>query len=152
MYKRMISRYVEKVLEYLPIRDRRKARKVITRMIYARLDDYTEGLRPLGRDVRAVLRELGDPGDLAYAYYAEFHTAFQLNLDLRALMLRVTKILTVLAFVLVAGGIMGLILGSGNVTALVAGTALGILTVLYQMMILPGGKERSFQQIHLIEK
>lgn len=140
MCKRMINRYVDKVLTYLPIRDRRKARKIITSMIYARLDDYTEGLRPLGRDVREVLRELGDPGELAYAYYAEFHRTLP-ELNWEALRAKVIQVVTSVALILVIIGIAGLLLGSGNMTAIVVGTLLGVGVVFYRMVVLPTGKE-----------
>ncbi|MEE1197290.1 MAG: hypothetical protein UHS54_10560 [Lachnospiraceae bacterium] len=133
MRKKMIDRYINGVLEYLPLRDRWMAGKIISRMIYENLEYYTNGMKPTTSDVRAVLQEMGDPDELAYAYYAEFHKPLFKIPNLKKMLKWITKIFTALALILVTVGIVGLIFGTANMQCLVLGTVLGILVVLYQM-------------------
>lgn len=132
--ERMIKRYVNEVLKYLPIRDRRQARAIITATIYERLEEYTDGLRPIKKDVKAVLRELGHPAKLAYAYYEDFHEPFFRMPDLKNFSEHTVQIVTVLAFVLVGIGVVQLLAGSGNIISLILGAVLGILTQFYQVV------------------
>lgn len=132
--ERMIKRYVKEVLKYLPIRDRRQARTIITATIYERLEDYTDGLRPMKKDVKAVLRELGSPAKVAYAYYEDFHEPLFRVPDFKSLSAYAVQIATVLAFVLVGIGMVQLLVGSGTVISLVLGAALGIVTQFYQVV------------------
>lgn len=134
MMERMIKRYVKEVLKYLPIRDRRQARTIITATIYERLEDYTDGLRPMKKDVKAVLRELGSPAKVAYAYYEDFHEPLFRVPDFKSLSAYAVQIATVLAFVLVGIGMVQLLVGSGTVISLVLGAALGIVTQFYQVV------------------
>lgn len=132
--ERMIKRYVKEVLKYLPIRDRRQARTIITATIYERLEDYTDGLRPMKKDVKAVLRELGSPAKVAYAYYEDFHEPLFRVPDFKSLSAYAVQIATVLAFVLVGIGVVQLLVGSGTVISLVLGAVLGIVTQFYQVV------------------
>lgn len=132
--ERMIKRYVKEVLKYLPIRDRRQARTIITATIYERLEDYTDGLRPMKKDVKAVLRELGSPAKAAYAYYEDFHEPLFRVPDFKSLSAHAVQIATVLAFVLVGIGVVQLLVGSGTVISLVLGAVLGIVTQFYQVV------------------
>lgn len=132
--ERMIKRYVKEVLKYLPIRDRRQARTIITATIYERLEDYTDGLRPMKKDVKAVLRELGSPAKVAYAYYEDFHEPLFRVPDFKSLSAYAVQIATVLAFVLVGIGMVQLLVGSGTVISLVLGAVLGIVTQFYQVV------------------
>ena len=134
MMERMIKRYVKEVLKYLPIRDRRQARTIITATIYERLEDYTDGLRPMKKDVKAVLRELGSPAKVAYAYYEDFHEPLFRVPDFKSLSAYAVQIATVLAFVLVGIGVVQLLAGSGAVISLVLGAVLGIVTQFYQVV------------------
>lgn len=143
MCKKIIRCYVDATLEYLPIRDRKKAKKMVTGLIYDRLEEYCEGQRPVVRDVRTVLQELGKPADLAYAYYDRFHKALFPNIEWKILFRYFVRAVTVLALILVAVGVVDLVVGVGNIRFIIAGTLLGILVVLYQMIALPGGKEYS---------
>ena len=148
MRKKIIDRYIDAVLEYLPLRDRRMARKIISRMIYENLEYETNGMRPTTSDVRSVLREMGDPDDLAYAYYAEFHKPFFRTPDLRKMIDWIIKIFTALALVLVIVGIGGLVMGTANMRYLVLGTVLGILVVLYQMATASDGEKYIVSDAH----
>lgn len=71
MVSRIINRYVDEVTQQLPIGVRKAAENNLKDMIYEKLDDYTDGQRAVSRDVRAVLREIGTPDELADAYYKE---------------------------------------------------------------------------------
>lgn len=132
--ERMIKRYVKEVLKYLPIRDRRQARRIILDTIYERLEDYTDGLRPIKKDVKAVLRELGSPAKVAYAYYDDFHEPLFRMPDFKNLSVHAMQIATILAFVLVGIGVLQLLAGSGTVVSLVLGAVLGILAQFYQVI------------------
>lgn len=134
MIDKMIKRYVNEVVKYLPILDRRQARMVITATIYERLEEYTNGLRPIRRDVKAVLRELGAPAKVAYAYYDDFHVPFRSRLNTKNMLEYMMRIISVLALVLVVLGMGQLLLGSSNIGILVAGVGFGIVTMFYQMI------------------
>lgn len=147
MHRKIINRYLDKVLEYLPIRDRRKARKIISDMIYEALEEHVDGKEPTPKEVRAILRELGTPGDLAYAYYAEFHKPLVLNFDVKKILNGVFRFISVLAFALVAAGVISLVVGDGNMIYIVFGTVLGVLVVLYQMAVSAGQEKYVLQDI-----
>lgn len=134
MYRKIINRYLDKVLGYLPIRDRRRARKIIAGMIYEVLAEYADG-EPTSKEVRAALRELGAPHDLAYAYYAQFHKPLVVNFDIKKVVNGIFRFISVLALVLVAVGVISLAMGAGNTIYIVFGTVLGVLVVLYQMIM-----------------
>lgn len=148
MRKKIIDRYIDAVLEYLPLRDRWMARKIISGMIYENLEYETNGMKPTTSDVRSVLREMGDPDDLAYAYYAEFHKPLFRTPDLRKIIDWIIKIFTALALVLVVIGIVGLVMGTTNMRYLVLGTVLGILVVLYQMATASDGQKYIVSDAH----
>lgn len=148
MRKKIIDRYIDAVLEYLPLRDRWMARKIISRMIYENLEYETNGMKPTTSDVRSVLREMGDPDELAYAYYAEFHKPLFRTPDLRKMIDWIIKIFTALALVLVIIGIVGLVMGTANMRYLVLGTVLGILVVLYQMATASDGQKYIVSDAH----
>lgn len=134
--ERMIRRYVKEVLKYLPIRDRRKARAIITATIYERLEEYTDGFPPIKKDVKAVLRELGNPAKLAYVYYDDFHTPFFRMPDLTGISSQLIQIATILAFMLVAVSVVQLMLGGTNIVSMIVGTMLAVMTKFYQVVVL----------------
>lgn len=138
MYRKTINRYLDKVLKYLPIRDRRKARKIISDMIYGALEEQMDGKKPTPMEVRAVLRELGTPSKLAYAYYAEFHKPLMLNVNVKKILDVVFRFISALALVLVVAGVISLAVGGENTIYIVLGTVLGVLVVLYQMAVSAG--------------
>lgn len=138
--RKRIDRYVDRVVGYLPILERRKARRVITGAIYARLDDLTGGTKPTGHDLRLVLREMGDPESLADAYYDDFHKswlAMLLNIDLKKSLHGFFTVLMVIAFAFVSIGVVELVVGSANFMVFVWGGIMGIMVVLYQMFVQP---------------
>ena len=137
MLRKRVNRYVDRVVSCLPISERRRARRVITGAIYARLDDLTGGTRPTAHDLRLVLREMGKPESLADAYYDDFHRSIFKNIDLRKSLHRFFTVLMVAALLFVAVGIGELVTGAGNLLVLVWGGSLGVIVVLYQMLVQP---------------
>lgn len=141
MLRKRIDKYVDRVVAYLPLLDRRKARAVITAAIYARLDDLTDGARPTSHDLRLVLTEMGHPRLLADAYYEDFHKSLWKKLakktDVWKFLHGFMMILTVAALVLVASGLVELIMGIGTMHGFAVGLVLGVIVVFYQMLIQP---------------
>ena len=135
MLKKRVKRYVDRVVSYLPILERRKARAIITESIYARLDDLTMGMKPSRYDLRNVLSELGSPETLADAYYADFCRPFYEKMDLWRVLHRVIQVITVLALVLVGFGMADLVTGAGNLQGLMTGLVLAVIVVFYQMLM-----------------
>lgn len=133
---RMIRRYVSEVLKYLPIRDRRKARRIVTETIYERLEVYTDGHPAIRKDVKAVLRELGHPAKLAYAFYDDFHEPLFRMPDWRGISEQIVQFATVLAYVLVGISVVQLMLGAGNPVSMIMGTTLAIIVKFYQVVVL----------------
>ncbi len=112
MVSRMIDRYVDDVVERLPVRKRRQAATFLRRRIYESLRRYTGGEEPTNQDVRTVLRELGTPKEVARDYYEQIGSSFRLRKPDRQTVLRyVVNILLVLSVALVIGGLIGLTLG-----------------------------------------
>ena len=71
MVGRIIDQYVDAVTQQLPIGVRKSVERKLKDTIYDKLDEYTNGQRAVSRDVRAVLREMGSPDEIANAYYEE---------------------------------------------------------------------------------
>lgn len=140
MLRKRVDRYVDRVVSYLPILERRKARRVITGAIYARLDDLTGGMRPTAHDLRMVLREMGDPESLADAYYDDFHRSILsviANIDPRKSLHRFFTVLMVVALLFVTVGVVEMVAGTANFMVFVWGGIMGIVVVLYQMFVQP---------------
>lgn len=135
MLKKRVKRYVDRVVSYLPILERRKARVIITESIYARLDDLTSGMKPTRHDLHMVLREMGSPESLADAYYDDFHRPIWEKVDLWKFLHRFIHLLTILALVLVSIGMIELVMGAGNMQRMVVGLVLGMIVVFYQMLV-----------------
>ena len=68
MVERIIDRYVADVMRYIPPLERLKAERDLKEVIYEMLEDYMEGERPVGRDARAVIRDLGPAYYVASEY------------------------------------------------------------------------------------
>lgn len=132
--EKLIKTYVNDVVRHLPFYERRKARMIITATIYDQLNEYTDGMRPLRKDVKEVLKEMGRPSELAKAYYRDFHKPFFRNVNVKAYSQFMVQFGTILAFVLVAVGIVQLFAGNQNVISLVLGAFLGAATLLYQVV------------------
>lgn len=112
MASRMIDRYVDDVVERLPVHKRRQAARFLKRRIYESLMRYTGGEEPTNQDVRTVLKELGSPKQVAQDYYEQNGSGLRMKMPDKALILRYgVSILLVLSFALVIGGLIGLTLG-----------------------------------------
>ena len=68
MVAKIIDRYVAEVMRYIPPMERLKAERDLKEVIYEMLEDYMEGERPVGRDARAVIRDLGPAYYVASEY------------------------------------------------------------------------------------
>lgn len=135
MLKKRIKRYVDQVVSYLPIFERKKARAIITSSIYARLDDLTMGMKPTRYDLRSVFVEMGAPEVVADAYYDDFYVPFYAKMDWRRMLQNLIRLMTVLSLVFVVFGLGGLILGTGSMRGLMAGLVLAVAVVFYQMLM-----------------
>lgn len=142
MIDKMIKRYVKEVCEYLPILDRRQARQILTATIYERLNEYTNGLRPIRKDVKHVLREFGKPGKVARAYYRDFHIPFRERLNIKSIQEHMLQVISVLALLLVGIGIAQLLLGHSNIACLVIGAFIGVVVQFNQ--VVNQSREESF--------
>lgn len=142
--KKMIKTYVNDVVRHLPFYERRKARRIITATIYEQLNEYTDGLRPLRKDVKEVLKEMGRPSKLAKAYYRDFHKPMFRSMNVKGCSQFMVQLGTIFAFVLVGIGLMQLLVGSQNVVSLVLGAFLGIVTQLYQVV---GNVKESYEPV-----
>lgn len=132
--ERLIKSYVKAVLKHLPILDRRKARAIITATIYERLEEYTDGLRPIRKDVKAVLREMGRPSAVARAYYEDFHKPLFRVPQWSEISEQAVQSAMILAYALVCLGLVQLLMGSGHAGCLVFGAVIGILTQFYTVV------------------
>lgn len=148
MLKKRVNRYVDRVVSYLPLLERRRARAVITAAIYARLEDITGNLKPTPHDLRMVLREMGQPRELAEAYYQDFHVSFLDKLDLWKCIHRLILILTGAALLLVVGGVLELVMGVGDMRGFILGLGLGMIVVFYQMIVQPRIPEKGKNNHH----
>lgn len=137
MLKKRVNRYVDRVVRYLPLLERRRARAVITAAIYARLEDITGNMKPTSYDLRMVLREMGHPRHLAEAYYHDFHVSIWEKVDVWKCLHRLILVLTVAALALVVCGVFELVMGVGNMTGFMLGLSLAVVVVLYQMAVQP---------------
>lgn len=135
MLRKRINRYVDCVVHYLPLLERRRARTIITAAIYARIDDITSGGKPTVHEFRMVLKEMGTPQSLAEAYYDDFCRSGFKKPDLWKSLHRFINVLTVLALVLVTYGVIELVMGAGIMQGFVVGLVLGVIVVFYQMLV-----------------
>ena len=71
MVRKIIDQYVDDVVRQLPVSRRKQAEKKLRGAIYEMLTEYTDGEKPVSRDARAVLRELGSPDEVADSYYRQ---------------------------------------------------------------------------------
>ena len=137
MLRKRISRYVDSVVSYLPLMERRRARAVITSAIYARIDDITGGGKPTVHEFRLILKEMGTPQSLAEAYYQDFCKSSGKRPDLWKWMRRFINVLTALALILVVYGMIELMAGAGIIFGFVVGLSLSVIVVFYQMLVQP---------------
>ncbi|MDO4804930.1 MAG: hypothetical protein Q4A32_08945 [Lachnospiraceae bacterium] len=132
MVSRIIDRYVDEVTQQLPIGVRKAAERSLKDVIYEKLDDYTDGQRAVTRDVRAVLREMGTPDELADAYYKEIarrkknkkRDAAQNLEEASSVVLGVSVMLVVLGLILLACGV------TSNVFPILLGAVMALSVML----------------------
>lgn len=135
MLKKKIKRYVDRVVSYLPILERRKARLIITESIYARLEDLTTGMRPTRQDLYSVLREMGSPESLADAYYEDFYRPLYKRIDIQKMLQGMLHGIMILALTLVVVGMVDLLMGAENMKGLMVGLILAVIAVFGKMIV-----------------
>ena len=69
--RKIIDQYVDDVVRQLPVSKRKQAERKLRGAIYEMLTEYTDGAKPVSRDARAILRELGSPDEVADSYYRQ---------------------------------------------------------------------------------
>ena len=117
MVRKIIDQYVDDVVRQLPVSRRRQAEKKLRGAIYEMLTEYTDGEKPVSRDARAVLRELGSPDEVADSYYRQ-----------------IIRFMMILSAVLVTVGTLLIVTGVTSNTALVfTGAALALLVMVVRM-------------------
>ena len=108
-------------------------REVIQRENY--YAEYTDGEKPVSRDARAVLRELGSPDEVADSYYRQRKRPKGNRGKITAeTVARFTRLLMILSAVFVSIGILLIVTRITSNTALVfAGTIMGLLVMVIRM-------------------
>lgn len=135
MVERIIDRYVADVMRYIPPLERKKAERDLKEVIYEMLEDYMEGERPVGRDARAVIRELGP----AYYVASEYNTRKRKARHKRKVVARrvfdkLVQVIFALSMFCVILGVAALALGiTDNMIAIFTGAILAIGLVIISM-------------------
>ena len=135
MVERIIDRYVADVMRYIPPLERLKAERDLKEVIYEMLDDYMEGERPVGRDARAVIRDLGPAYYVASEYNQRKRKARRRRriVTVRAFD-RLVHVILALAMTCVLLGAAALALGiTDNMIAIFTGAMLAIGLVIIGM-------------------
>lgn len=135
MVERIIDHYVAEVMRYIPPMERFKAERDLKEVIYEMLDDYMEGERPVGRDARAVIRELGPAYYVASEYNQRKRKArHRRKIVMRWAFERLVQIMFALSMFFVVIGVAALALGlTDNMIAIFAGAILAIGLVIIGM-------------------
>ena len=128
MVRKIIDQYVDDVVRQLPVSRRKQAEKKLRGAIYEMLAEYTDGEKPVSRDARAVLRELGSPDEVADSYYRQRKRPKGNRGKITAeTVARFTRLLMILSAVFVSIGILLIVTRITSNTALVfAGTIMGL--------------------------
>lgn len=135
MVEKIIDQYVAEVMRYIPPLERRKAEKDLKEVIYEMLDDYMEGERPVARDARAVIRELGP----AYYVASEYNHRKKKARRRRKMIAgrafdRLVQIIFALSMTCVVLGVAALAFGlTDNMIAIFTGAILAIGLVIISM-------------------
>ena len=142
-----IDLYVEEAVRPLPRRMRPGARRRLKNLIYEMLEDYTEGDKPTRQDLWTVLDVLGEPAEVGRQmldHYVRERKVFIRKA--RKLVMMVSRVLYVLAFLLVAGGIAALASGpTANALPLGLAAICGAVALGLQV-IFPGLFDRSYPE------
>lgn len=137
MVSRIVNRYVEDVEKELPFWVRRKAGKELKDVIYEMMEDYTEGERPVGRDARAVLRELGTPDEIAAQFYEQRKKQKKrMRVSTRKLLMILIRGFSAAAAVLIFTGVIFLAAGiTNNMFMIFIGAFMAVLVVFIRMFL-----------------
>ena len=120
MVRKIIDQYVDDVVRQLPVSRRKQAEKKLRGAIYEMLAEYTDGEKPVSRDARAVLRELGSPDEVADSYYRQRKRPKGNRGKITAeTVARFTRLLMILSAVFVSIGILLIVTRITSNTALV---------------------------------
>lgn len=137
MYRRIINRYVQAIVDRLPFWVKKRAEKDLKKVVYAMLHDYCEGERPTGRDVRAIIQELGRPSEVADRYYYQQHRPRKKTSRAvwRRRLQKLQLAVTVLAVCLIFAGVVQLFVGMApNLLLFMIGTILAVIVVIVQFV------------------
>lgn len=135
MVSRIVDQYVDAVTQQLPIAVRKSVERKMKDTIYEKLDDYTHGQRAVSRDVRAVLREMGSPDEIADAYYQEAARRKKIKAKEREQNMEDnTKVIFGVSIMLVVLGLVLLVAGvTSNVFPILLGAILSLSVLLSKM-------------------
>ncbi len=137
MVRKIIDQYVDDVVRQLPVSKRRQAEKKLRGAIYEMLTEYTDGEKPVSRDARAILKELGSPDEVADSYYRQRRKAKGRSRRIPAgAAAGIFRLLMILSAVLVTLGTFLVVTGVTSNTALVfAGAVIALLMMAVRMSI-----------------
>ena len=138
MVRKIIDQYVDDVVRQLPVGKRKQAEKKLRGAIYEMLTEYTDGEKPVSRDARAVLRELGSPDEVADSYYRQRKRSGGKHRRIPAgAAVKLIKILMIISVVLVTFGTLLIVTGVTSNTAFVFSGAVIALFVMAVRMSIP---------------
>ncbi|MDD3338547.1 MAG: CerR family C-terminal domain-containing protein [Lachnospiraceae bacterium] len=137
MYRRIIDRYVQAIVDRLPFWVKKRAEKDLKKIMYSMLQDYCEGERPTGRDVRAIIQELGRPSEVADQYYYQQRRPRERTSRAvwRKRLQKLQMAVTVLAVCLIFAGVVQMFVGMApNLLLFMIGTILAVFVVIVQFI------------------
>ena len=138
---RMIDKYVDEVVRYIPLWRRKAARREIREKLFETLRLYCEGDRPTVRDARAVMHFAGDPRRAAAEYERE-HEGERSRRKRKArrragrIVHRIEELIFAAAVILLIGGLMSVVLGkSTNPAFFILGAAMAVAVTVVRMVV-----------------
>ena len=137
MVRKIIDQYVDDVVRQLPVSRRKQAEKKLRGAIYEMLTEYTDGEKPVSRDARAVLRELGSPDEVADSYYRQRRKTGRKHGKIPAeTAWKIIRFMMILSAVFVISGTLLIVTGVTSNTALVfTGAVIALLVMVVRMSI-----------------
>ena len=135
--RKIIDQYVDDVVRQLPVSRRKQAAKKLRGAIYEMLAEYTDGEKPVSRDARAILRELGSPDEVADSYYRQRkRTGGKHRRIPDGAAVSLIRFMMILSAVLVIFGTFLIVTGVTSNTALVfTGAVIALLVMVVRMSI-----------------
>ena len=135
--RKIIDQYVDDVVRQLPVSRRKQAEKKLRGAIYEMLTEYTDGEKPVSRDARAVLRELGSPDEVADSYYRQRRKTGRKHGKIPAeTAWKIIRFMMILSAVFVISGTLLIVTGVTSNTALVfTGAVIALLVMVVRMSI-----------------